>query len=83
MREFFSEKILTILCIVCVLGWSFFIAYSHMLEKKTYPSRHIEIICSFSAGGGSDLLCRAYASEFSKNLGVLMQKGKFPVAAFF
>ena len=38
-------------------------------EGDAYPSKYITVVCPFSAGGGTDLLCRTLGAEMSKTLG--------------
>jgi tripartite-type tricarboxylate transporter receptor subunit TctC len=49
---------------------AFFIALTvHGIAQSTYPSRSIQIIVPFSAGGGNDLLARVLAEKLQKRWG--------------
>ena len=60
--------------LVCVVGWILHSAITRQNIDDVFPSKHIDIICPFSAGGGTDLLCRtladSMAKEFSKPVNV-------------
>ncbi len=55
--------------LVCVFAWIGYSMYGRANIGETYPSKYIDIICPFSAGGGTDLLCRTLADCMSESFG--------------
>lgn len=65
-----KKDIICICILVCIISW---ISYSVITRKNDdgiFPNKHIDIICPFSAGGGTDLLCRTIADLMSKEFSV-------------
>lgn len=58
------------LAIVLAVGALAFMKYERNRQGATFPDRPISLICPFSAGGGTDLICRKLAHEAEKRLGV-------------
>ncbi len=56
--------------IVVAIGGLAFMKYERQKEHGSFPDRPISLICPFSAGGGTDLICRKLAHEAEKRLGV-------------
>jgi len=56
------------LALVIILGIS--MVFVGCGKKDTYPSQPINAICTWSAGGGSDIAFRGYMKYLSKELGV-------------
>lgn len=70
LKKFQKIDLLCIFVLVCICSW---ILFSVITRKKTddiFPSKHIDIICPFSAGGGTDLLCRTIADSMSQEFKV-------------
>lgn len=52
------------------IGVLAFMRYEREKDHGNFPNRPISLICPYSAGGGTDLLCRKLAHEAEKRLGV-------------
>jgi tripartite-type tricarboxylate transporter receptor subunit TctC len=53
-----------------VCGLILFVFYGFCLAQDKYPSRPIELVAPFGAGGSADLAARAYSDDLSKLLKV-------------
>jgi tripartite-type tricarboxylate transporter receptor subunit TctC len=54
---------------ILILGALFFFPWSSIGVAADFPQRPIRMIIPWSAGGGSDVLCRAFQPAFEKELG--------------
>lgn len=57
-RSFRIYLVIGLILAICATGFT--------MAKDNYPSRSVEFICSWSAGGGVDVLMRAIATVFPK-----------------
>ena len=56
--------------IASVLVWIGISVIQRKSGGDVYPSKYVDIICPFSAGGGTDLLCRTMADAMSREFGL-------------
>lgn len=55
--------------IAATTAWLCWSAAARNGADAAYPSKYITLVCPFSAGGGTDILCRTLGAEMSKKLG--------------
>lgn len=65
-----KKNIISICVLIGVFAWIGYSVLSRSSCEDVYPSKYIDIICPFSAGGGTDLLCRTIADSMSKEFRV-------------
>lgn len=66
----FAQNVFCILVIAGVFVWVFASAFMRARRQSVWPAHYITVVCPFSAGGGTDLLCRAFSNRMTKSLGV-------------
>ena len=69
-RKETDMKALRVFWLIC--GLVLFTFYGVCLSQEKYPTRPIELVIPFSAGGSADLAARTYADDLSKALKVTL-----------
>lgn len=64
-----SKKIVSIQVLLMILFFVFVAGFTSGVFADNYPERPVTLIVPFSAGGGSDRLCRTLAPYLSEELG--------------
>jgi tripartite-type tricarboxylate transporter receptor subunit TctC len=52
-----------------LIGFATLAAFPHSAAAEDYPTRNVTILVPFAAGGGTDVLTRAFAQQLEKRLG--------------
>ncbi len=66
---------------IFILGFLSLFPWSTIGMAADYPQRPVRVIIPWSAGGGSDVLCRAFQPAFEKELGQRILIENIPAGA--